>query len=250
MNPTGHERLWTSIPPVLLTAPGGSDGKVQVTDTEYFRVNMKVVIGDPVLPHLAAKVARVDSPTEITLIPEEKTVGAKEKLNLSAYGITSFVYANEQTKRYPSIKEIEESMFEGEPVMARRSVLVDKYGRIYGSKLDPDGTLRLATDTSISVQNLAVDIQWASEPEVVNQNILLANTEYSFVIPQKTQRFTVKIKDAETYYSIKTTSGGNEFNMSLGQEFDSGVIDSPANKTYYIEAGKPCQVDIFIWKTL
>lgn len=148
MTPNGHERIWVSIPPVLLTAQGGAQGKIKVTDTVNFRVNMIVSIGDPVLPYLQLKVKRVDSPTDIILGPVDKSVGSKDFVDLSAYGVTSFLFAQEQTKKHPSTKEIDESTFEQEPVLARRSVIVDEYGRIIGQ----DNPLNVTGNISVTSQ--------------------------------------------------------------------------------------------------
>ena len=127
------ERQWASIAPRLFTSNGTSLGKVIITDTADFRVNMEVTIGHPTLPYLALKVKRVNSTTEMILCQIDKSASTKDTVDLSAYDNTSFVFAKDQTKKHPSVKEIEEATYEQEPVLAKRSVLVDKYGRIVDS---------------------------------------------------------------------------------------------------------------------
>lgn len=244
LHPTGHERILVSLPPVLLTAQGTNLGRIVVTDNEYFKVNQIVVIGDPILPHIQAKVKRIDSPTQMVLGPVDKSVSSKDILDLSAYGVTSFIYAKEQVKSYPSIKEIEESMFEGEPTMARRTVLVDKYGRIYDSVLAPDGTLKLPVDIS----NISVVIQEPTDPEIITINAT-ANIEAPFTLPAKTQRFKLKIRESKSSYKIRTTSGSsNYFSYSFGNTYESGEISTPIAKTLYVECSSSCVVELFCWK--
>ena len=245
LHPTGHERILVSLPPVLLTAQGTNLGRIVVTDNEYFKVNQIVVIGDPILPHVQAKVKRIDSPTQMVLGPVDKSVSSKDTLDLSAYGITSFIYAKEQIKSYPSIKEMDESAFEQEPTMARRTVLVDKYGRIYDSVLSPDGTLKIPVDIS----NISVIIQEPTDPQILTVNIGAANTEVPFTIPSKTKRFKLKIRESGASYKIRTTSGSsNYFSYSLGNTYESDEISTPVPKTLYIECSRICIVELFCWK--
>jgi hypothetical protein len=148
------EKKWAAVPPVQFTVSGTKTGRITVTSTAKFRVKMEVAVNHPTLPTLVLEVKRVLSPTQMELGPVDQKLSARE--DLTAYDIQTVVYADEQERPTIPAGEIDRATFEEEPVVARRVLQVDQFGRPY--QTDNPVPVRL-TDGNINVDTMNAQIE-------------------------------------------------------------------------------------------
>lgn len=111
---------------VGLTAPGTVVGKISITSTFGFKVKMRVLLADPVFPDLFLEVKRVNSSKELELGPLNEPI--QNRTDLSAYGATSTLRATIQNRNTIPLQEIERAVYEEEPTIAIRNILVNEFG--------------------------------------------------------------------------------------------------------------------------
>ncbi len=164
------ERTWRKVAPVSLTAQGTTLGRISVTSTHHFKVKMRVTLSDPSLPVLILEVKRILSPEEMELGPSGP-ISARQ--DLSAYGVTSIVQAPEQVRPNIPLQEIERAVYEEEPTVAKRVVVVDRYGNISGEFTNPF----IVDSAALAVIAQLLSIQVLGLPT----NIYLATNEGFFI---------------------------------------------------------------------
>lgn len=131
------EKRFIAVPPQPLTANGGADGSISIADTSLFKVQQKVIITATGQSNLALEVKKILSSTLMFVGP---IVGNfTTSTNLSAYTTanSASISANEQTRPVIANEVADRAIYECEPVVARRMVLVDKFG----NKFDADNPL-------------------------------------------------------------------------------------------------------------
>jgi len=148
-----------AVPPQPFLANGTVDGQITIAQPGLFKVGQDVVIGSSVLPSLQAEIKRIASGI-IFVGPIDNNPDSR--LDISAYGAgSSFIFANEQLRPFIPKDELipnfrlEDYEFEEEPVVARRSILVDTEGEKIGVVV-VSGVRRLAVDTSVSISSVTV----------------------------------------------------------------------------------------------
>jgi hypothetical protein len=121
-----YERFWPAMGPVSLTSAATSRGLVTLSSTAGFRVKMQVLLQDTVLGPQRLEVKRVISDKKLYLGPVAGKI--TDRTDLTGYTTTSSLTVMEQSR--PSIPkdERDRAMFEEEPVLAQRSLIVDQYG--------------------------------------------------------------------------------------------------------------------------
>ena len=153
------EQAWSAVAPQLFTANGTTLGVVTVGTTAGFKVKQQVVIstsGDGGLPDLTLQCKRVVSETQLIVGPVPITIGQDSltaRTDISAYttSLSAYIYAEEQPKVRLKVQDIEQAVYDQEPTVAYRSVLVDEWGNYYSSITDQEGNNRLAVDAAVSI---------------------------------------------------------------------------------------------------
>lgn len=135
------EKKWLAIPPRLMTQDGTTLGIITTASTKDLRVKMAVVLQAPNIPPTRLQVKRVISPTQFLVgpFPEGQTqgkAGLKTTSDVSVYTVFagSFWYTQEQDKSIPKSDDIDQAVYEQEPVVALRTFPVDEFGRSYDSE--------------------------------------------------------------------------------------------------------------------
>lgn len=123
------ERTYAAIGTVALTATGTTDGVLTLASTLGVKVGMRGLITGPSLPDLSVQVKRVDS----TTILEVGAPGTPitNRIDVSAYTAACFLTIPEQSRPTIPLNEIARAVYEEEPTVATRVVLVDQYGNPY-----------------------------------------------------------------------------------------------------------------------
>lgn len=153
------EQKWPMVSPQLLTADGGTEGEVHVASTAGFKVKQIVVLQAPTIAPMQVKVQRVISRTQIIVGPAGPAVQGKQNMNtrvdVSMYTVVagSFIFAAEQDKSKLKPDDILQALYDQEPTVGLRSVLIDQFGDYFDSVLDPNtGQRRLAVDATVNVE--------------------------------------------------------------------------------------------------
>lgn len=123
------ERLWSPIGPMPLTAQGTTGGVLEVASSCGLRVKMLAGLTDPALPPIQVEIKRVPSKTTIEVGRVDQSI--LDRLDVSAYGVTSSFFVLEQPKTIVPLQESQKAVYEHEPVCAERSLLVDNCGYPY-----------------------------------------------------------------------------------------------------------------------
>lgn len=243
------EKTWLAIPALALTQNGGKYGELFVSSTLSFKVKQRVFLKSNTVLSKQFEIKRINDDTSMELGAIGQ--GIKDRSDIQEFLIadSAMLYAIDQERPAIPPDAFERAVYEEEPTVAKRVVLVDTLGRKFSSVIGNDGKVRLATDTSLSINNLSVTIQEPTEPQIVTLNIPAGDTEYPFIIPAKSQNFTLKIRDSQAKFKIRAISGSLDYiSYTYGNSYESPKIDVPIAKTLYIECSKPCKVEIFYWK--
>lgn len=134
------EKKWLAVPPRLMTADGTTEGVITVTSTKDLRVKMEIVLQAPLIPPTRLQLKRVLSSTQIIVGPFPDTntqgkAGLRTTSDVSVYTVLagSFIYTAEQNKSIPKSDDIDQAVYEQEPVVAIRTFAVDDLGNSYNS---------------------------------------------------------------------------------------------------------------------
>lgn len=120
---------------------------------------------------------------------------------------------------------------------ARRVVPVDSGGDFFGTASNP---VHVITNSEAA----------ASEPEIFNVPVTLANTEYSQVIPDNTSAILARVRDGNAIMQVAFAAGQSSTNyltVGMGNNLSVSGVDL-VGKTLYFQLSKPGKtVEILIW---
>jgi hypothetical protein len=201
------ERNWAAIEPRPLTANGTSLGVVTVASTAGFRTKMKVGLRSDTQQPSAYQVQIVLSPTQMIVGAIGAKVGRDAFEDVSRFTVAdnATIHAAEQPKNNIPEKDHYAAVYEADPVVADRNILVDKNGEFYGSVKDNQGINRLAVDgqfhAEVDVQ-VDVDVDGAYDPTTNPDPDSMANIAHARSNPtnatHQTQRPTAKRGTTDT----------------------------------------------------
>lgn len=164
------ERKLGLVSPVLFTSNGTAGGLVTVPDTKGFVVKAQVVLTANTLPNLQLEIKRVLSSTQF-LVGEKGKI--EQRANIQAYttALNSSIYQPEQDRPGIMQEQHERAVYAEEPIMAKRSILVDEYGRYYNSQ-NP-----IPVDATFNIDEVTVDVKLEAMTGNQPDNVLLVGTE-------------------------------------------------------------------------
>lgn len=275
------ERRIKAVGPLALTLNGGANGLVTVSDTKGFRVKSQVVLQGTGLPNLTLEIKRVLSKTQF-YVGEKGNILQREDISQYTLAASSTVHQPEQDRPGVPIDQHERAVYEEEPVLAKRVILVDEYGEFYDTA-NPlkvqlsDGSIEIGTvNADVDVQltdkesapgendydivrlgdgedeldinpdgSINVSVIKAATPTIVNLNVVAADTEYSYALPAGTKHFTVKDRkgDAKTRIAyVMGTSGTNFKTVDMGNTYEVKDISTIAGLTIYFQSSKASRI--------
>lgn len=124
------EKRFAAVPPQAFTANGTVNGVVTIADTSLFKVKQKVILYQPsITDPLNLEVKAVLGPTQMQVGPVGGPV-VNNFTDISAYTVAlgAFVIANEQLRPIITSDDYERAVYEEEPTVAKRVVVVDQFG--------------------------------------------------------------------------------------------------------------------------
>lgn len=120
---------------------------------------------------------------------------------------------------------------------ARRVTPVDEDGDFFGTPSNP-------------IYVIANDNPASSDPTITNISAPLANTEYSFVIPDHTSALLVCVRDRTAILQVAFVPGDSALNfltVGMGNNFSVSGVDL-IGKTLYFQVNKPGKIiEILAW---
>lgn len=150
------EKRWEAIAPRSFTADGTSEGVVTLASTLDFHVKQLVIIkasGEDDLVKLEVK--RVDSATVLRVGPVGN-INARTDISAYTTAASATIEAEEQARSTIPDKEYKRAVFEEEPVVAIRTIGVDRQGNPFG----PGNPLSVQlTDGSVNIGTVNAELE-------------------------------------------------------------------------------------------
>ena len=146
------EKKRLGVSPRLLTANGDKNGLVSVSDARGFFVGQKVVIKSDTQQPRILKVKRFISPTSFKVGPVDGAINAFSDLSDFLVADNSQISAEEQDRPGITDKDYNRAVYAEEPIVAKRSILVDEFGNYYNQEnplpinAEFEGSLTVNTD--------------------------------------------------------------------------------------------------------
>lgn len=151
------EKRFASVPPQAFTANGTDRGVITVADTRLFKVKQEVILMASALPNLdTIEVKKVISPTQLMVGPRNPDIRAYTDVSLYTTAALSFIFSNEQKRPSIPMEEFWRAVYEEEPTVALRTMLVDKYGNDYRTENPLPVQL---TDGSINIGTVNAELE-------------------------------------------------------------------------------------------
>lgn len=189
------EKRWNAVPAVLLTANGGSDGKVTVSSTSGFKVKQLVNLKSTLPSSLEFRVQKVESETVLYLGPKDGKIHSRSNLSAFTTALSSTIEAVEQLR--PSIPQLEyeRAVYEEEPTIAKRVFLVDEFGD------GIDGNNPLPVEAVISDN--------APQNRIAYRNTYpSSNVEASQLLPDNTKKLYISVADKKAKLKVSFEEDG------------------------------------------
>lgn len=122
------EKLWLQVDPVALTADGGQYGEIQIDDTSIFKVKQRVTLKADATTNADLEVKRIVSSTLLWVGPRGGPIKAYSDVTAFTIANNASIQAPEQPRSSISQEELNRAMYEEEPIMAQRVILVGSDG--------------------------------------------------------------------------------------------------------------------------
>lgn len=131
-----EKRLY-AVPPQAFTADGTADGVVTIGagGCSLFKVKQKITITATGLPNLNLQIKQIDNNHNIQVGPipygkpgVDTSIDARTDISAYTVALGATIFAAEQKRQAIGPDEIARAIYEEEPTVAQRSVLVDECG--------------------------------------------------------------------------------------------------------------------------
>lgn len=122
------EKRFAAVPIQVFTANGGVDGSITIADTSLFKVKQRVTISATGQVNQELEIKKIISSTALVLGPTTGSIFTFT--DLSAYTVASGanLFAIEQKRPTITADDFERAVYEEEPTVAKRMILVDEFG--------------------------------------------------------------------------------------------------------------------------
>lgn len=162
------EKRFSAVAPQALTANGTAEGKITVADTRLFKVKQKVFLQSSTQqPRDGLEVKKIINRTEMIVGPEKSAIHITSNVSDFLVVDTATVAANEQFRPIIPSEEFNRAVYEEEPTVAIRSMLVDKEGKDY--RTDNPLPVELSNGSvSIGTVNAELEVQLSHKDNFPN----------------------------------------------------------------------------------
>lgn len=140
------EKRFNAVPPQLFTSNGQPNGQITVADTTLFKVKQLVMVVAGT-NSLELEVKRVTTRTTMFLGPKGGSIDSRTDLSAFTTALGAFIFADEQQRTKIAEQEIPRAVYQEEPAVAVRSILVDNLGKPLLVKENSKGSSLSVSDT-------------------------------------------------------------------------------------------------------
>lgn len=168
------EKRWAAVSPQLFTSNGTANGQLTVLDSSVFKVKQQVNISANAQPNLNLEIKSILDDVTILVGPPAANIFTYS--DISAYTVAggANIWAIEQKRSSVPVEEINRAVYEEEPVVATRTILVDKHG----DKYDSNNPLPVDATISVVVPPVSVALDALTPPNQPDpDNVLIAGSE-------------------------------------------------------------------------
>lgn len=148
------EKRFAAVSPQAFTADGTANGLITIVNATLFKVKQQIFVNATGQPQLQLEVKSIPSPTTMVVGPRGGNIN--QTINISAYTVVAGanVFADIQKRPDIDFAEIMRAVYDEEPAVALRSLLVDKMGNDIDTTVDSSGKNRLAVDSEVTVNTV------------------------------------------------------------------------------------------------
>jgi len=164
------EKRWAAVPPQLFTVNGSANGviKVAADACALFKVKQKVIINAATLPVLdQIEVKKILDDNTIVIGPQSANIHTYTDLSAYTTALGAFIFANEQHRALIPYEEVVRAVYEEEPTVANRSILVDQCGDKYTTE-NPFPVQLSDGSINIGTVNAELEVQLSHQDNVPN----------------------------------------------------------------------------------
>ena len=149
-----YEKRFSAVSPQSFVADGTANGIITIANATLFKVKQEVRVSATSLPQLELEVKSVLSITQLVVGPRGGNIN--NTINISAYTVSGGATVDAPTQKRPSIdySELMRAVYDEEPTVALRNILVDKLGNKIDTTVDTNGVNRLAVDSQVNVSSV------------------------------------------------------------------------------------------------
>lgn len=230
------EKRLPRVAPQPFTSDGTAKGVLTVADSCIFKVKQHVLITADGLDPLELEIKCIDSSTSIRVGPRGGSIKATTDISSYTTVLNAAIEALEQKHPAVPVQEIERYIYEEEPTVAQRTILVDKLG-----SLIDDGN-PLPVEATISTSNVGT-------PTIYNVDADTAGSEYSQVLPDNTGQFLVRARN-NAKLQLSYISGQTDTNYLTVMPGNIYTVEAVklTGKTLYFQSSKDnTVVEIVAW---
>ena len=168
--------------------------------------------------------------------PKNKSIHVRTDISSFLISDNAAIHANEQERPSVPVQEIERSTYEEEPTVARRVVIVDKWG----NRIDDNNPLAV---------NATIDVSTVGNPQIFNINALDKNIEYSQALPENTSQFIVRARNKAKLHIayIANNTSTNFFTVVPGGIFKIDSVKLTGKTLYFKSSLNETVVEIMTW---
>lgn len=176
------EKRIYKVDPIAFTSDGTTVGSFTIPDTSVLMVGQIVIIDSDTQPPLELKINRIDPVDHVTLYlgPVKKHISKRADISAYLVADNATIKANEQERPTVPEQEVERATYEEEPTIARRAILVDKWG----CRIDDSNPLPVSGSLTVG--------DASGTPTIYNINAAVSGTEYSQALPMGTTQFLIR----------------------------------------------------------
>jgi hypothetical protein len=224
------EKNWEAVAPVSFTADGQANGVITVEDTCKFRAKQIVRIGSDTQSIQEFEVRTVLSETEMTVGKKGTRFDCLEDMTPFLVADNAEVSALQQLRPKISPDETLRYSYEEEPIVARRSVLVDQLGRVVKFI---DGKLPIEGEISVGISA-------KKTPTIINIPVVNKDTQETIIIPSNVVEFELRIRDrASLQYSFVDGQTNTVFaTLKAGGVYRESNLELDNALNLYVESNK------------
>ena len=230
------EKRLPAVAPQAFTTTGNAQGRFTVAESCLFKVKQHVLISADTLPNLELEIKCIVNSTTMIVGPRGGSIKATYDISLYTTGLNASIRAVEQAHPAVPIQEIERFVYEEEPTVAYRTIMVDKQGNVFSDD-NP-----FPVEATINLSNV-------DTPTIFNVTMATKGTEYSQLLPDNTARFILRARNNAklqlSYISGQTDS--NYLTIIPGNIYTVEAVKLTGKTIYFQSTKDNTIVEIVTW---